>query len=246
MRRLDTFMLLDAWDRGHTLPADAWALWLLDAALAQTQTGAPADDVRFWPVGMRDRELLRLRAAQFGARLEGLAGCPLCGASAEFELTADALVAAPSTPGTAQFDIDGLRVEYRPVNTDDLLAIDPTADVDSVANALFDRCVMMTGHDGATLSASSVPPAVRVAVNERLERADPQADVRLHIQCPACAHEWQAGFDIVSFLWKEVADWARRTLGDVHELASAYGWSQAEILALSPSRRQYYLGMLTP
>jgi hypothetical protein len=244
MRRLDTFVLIDAWDRGHTLPADAWALWLLGTALAQA--GRPADDLRYWPIGMRDRELLRLRAAQFGARLEGLAGCPLCGVNAEFELPADALIAAPSSMGAAQFDIEGLRVECRPVNTDDLLAIDARADVESVANALFDRCVVVTGHDDLPLCASSVPAAVRVAVNDHLERADPQADLRLHIQCPACAHEWQAGFDIVSFLWKELADWARRLLGEVHELASAYGWSEAEILALRPCRRQYYLGMLTP
>lgn len=244
MRRLDTFVLIDAWDRGHTLPADAWALWLLGAALAQA--GRPADDLRYWPVGMRDRELLRLRAAQFGARLEGLAGCPRCGANTEFALPADALIATPSSIGAVQFDIEGLRVECRPVNTDDLLAIDASADVESVANVLFDRCVVVTGQDGATLCASSVSPAVRVAVNDQLERADPQADLRLHIQCPACAHEWQAGFDIVSFLWAEVADWARRLLGEVHELASAYGWSEAEILALRPSRRQYYLGMLTP
>ncbi|MBC8737674.1 phage baseplate protein [Paraburkholderia sp. UCT31] len=236
-------MLIDAWDRGHMLPADAWALWLLGKALAQE--GRSADDLCYWPVGVRDRELLRLREAQFGARLEGLAGCPRCGADAEFELPADALIAAPSGIGAAQFDIEGLRVECRPVNTDDLLAIDAGADVESVADALFDRCVVVTGQDGVRLCAGSVPSAVRVAVNDYLERADPQADLRLHIQCPACGHEWQAGFDIVSFLWKEVSDRVRRLLGEVHELASAYGWSEAEILALRPSRRQYYLGMLT-
>jgi hypothetical protein len=33
-------------------------------------------------------------------------------------------------------------------------------------------------------------------------------------------------------------------LRDVHELASAYGWRESEILALSPQRRQAYLELV--
>ena len=35
--------------------------------------------------------------------------------------------------------------------------------------------------------------------------------------------------------------WARATLLDVHLLATAYGWSEPEVLALSALRRRYYL-----
>ena len=35
--------------------------------------------------------------------------------------------------------------------------------------------------------------------------------------------------------------WARRTLRDVHVLARAYGWREADVLALSPTRRQIYV-----
>ena len=64
---------------------------------------------------------------------------------------------------------------------------------------------------------------------------DPLADVRLNLHCPDCAQEWEAGFDIVSFIWAELNAWARRLLGEVHELALTYGWSEAEILADFPS-----------
>jgi hypothetical protein len=31
---------------------------------------------------------------------------------------------------------------------------------------------------------------------------------------------------------------------DVHTLASAYGWSESEILSLNPARREFYLEMV--
>ena len=40
--------------------------------------------------------------------------------------------------------------------------------------------------------------------------------------------------------WLEIDAWARRTLRDVHALASAYAWSERDVLALSPTRRTLY------
>ncbi len=37
---------------------------------------------------------------------------------------------------------------------------------------------------------------------------------------------------------------AKRLLSEVHALASAYGWSEREILGLSVARREFYLGMV--
>ena len=62
--------------------------------------------------------------------------------------------------------------------------------------------------------------------------------------CPACTFTWSEPFDIVTFFWAEIDAWARRLLADVHVLASSYGWSERDILALSPVRRQYYLEMV--
>ncbi len=55
---------------------------------------------------------------------------------------------------------------------------------------------------------------------------------------------FSVAFDIVSFLWNELNAWAIRTLREVHILASAYGWSETDILAMSPWRRQFYLEVL--
>jgi hypothetical protein len=64
------------------------------------------------------------------------------------------------------------------------------------------------------------------------------------MSCPACQHEWLAMFDILSFFWTEIEAWAYRTLRQVHTLASAYGWREADVLAISAWRRQRYLEMV--
>ena len=71
--------------------------------------------------------------------------------------------------------------------------------------------------------------------------ADPMAEIHLVLDCPCCQHKWEAPFDIVAFLWREISAAARRLLREVHTIASAYGWTETEILALSPARRRIYL-----
>ena len=82
-------------------------------------------------------------------------------------------------------------------------------------------------------------------VAEAMAQVDSQADVQLDLVCPSCGHQWQATFDIVSFFWSEINAWAYRVLHEVHTLASAYGWREADILALDPGRRQFYLQLVS-
>src|SRR5262249_55645931 len=61
------------------------------------------------------------------------------------------------------------------------------------------------------------------------------------LRAPACGHGWQADLDVGAFVLAEVDAHAARLLGEVHGLAHAYGWSEADILALSTARRRRYL-----
>ena len=79
------------------------------------------------------------------------------------------------------------------------------------------------------------------AVEESLASADPLAETRLALSCPSCQREWEDALDVGRFLWAEVESRARRVLWEVHTLASAYGWSESESLALSDARRAMYL-----
>jgi hypothetical protein len=49
---------------------------------------------------------------------------------------------------------------------------------------------------------------------------------------------------VVAYFWSEINAWAYRLLGEVHSLASAYGWREEDILAMSPWRRHVYLEMV--
>ncbi|MBI0381241.1 hypothetical protein JBE27_34525, partial [Streptomyces albiflaviniger] len=91
------------------------------------------------------------------------------------------------------------------------------------------------------LPAAELPEPVQRRLAEAAERADPAADVTLSVACPECGEATRAELDIASYLWAELDHWARDLLLDVHLLATAYGWSEPQILALSPLRRRYYL-----
>ena len=47
--------------------------------------------------------------------------------------------------------------------------------------------------------------------------------------------------DVASFVWEELDGWARRLLQDVAVLARAFGWTEEDGVALSPTRREAYL-----
>jgi hypothetical protein len=78
-------------------------------------------------------------------------------------------------------------------------------------------------------------------IGDRLAEADPLAEILLNFDCPACKENFAEPLDLASFFWSALDARVRRLLADVHALASAYGWSEAEILALSSQRRNFYL-----
>jgi len=182
-----------------------------------------------------------LREALFGSRLEAAVSCPECGERLELVFT-PADITPPVRPvrqEVGRLSIEGYDLTYRVPNTADLLALGGSGS----RPELLDRCVEAS-RGGEVIRGSHLPEAVSNAVSEAMAHADPQADVRIAMVCPACSHQWSALFDIFSFLWSEIEDWAVETLREVHALASAYGWTEREVLALSPRRRRMYLDMV--
>src|SRR5262249_27105127 len=127
---------------------------------------------------------------------------------------------------------------FRLPTSRDLAQVAHEPDPRLAAIRLLDRC--RTGMDtSATWSEQELDE-----IGERMAPADPLAETRLALVCPGCGHAWDATLDIAAFLWEEIEARARRTLFEVHTLASAYGWSEAQILALSASRRALYVEMV--
>ena len=106
---------------------------------------------------------------------------------------------------------------------------------------LLARCII-AAHDGDhALAVDELEPAVLDAIAVAMADADPQADVELDLTCPACDGRWNDTFDIVAYLWLELEAWAIGMFEAVAALASAFGWSEREILSLSAWRRSRYL-----
>lgn len=87
-------------------------------------------------------------------------------------------------------------------------------------------------------------PALIDELESQMEALDPAADIRLAMRCTDCGHAWDAVLDVGACFWDELGSRAHQLLEAVHRLASAYGWREAEILALSPARRAAYLNMI--
>jgi hypothetical protein len=236
---MHTAELLGVWERGGPASHGERALLLLSVAQPQ----AVADAGAGWTVGQRDRALFALREELFGARLTALATCPRCGEPLEMEFqTADVVVdEALQAPPPLSLEQSGYRVTYRPPTAEDLAVMAQEFNGDEAQRWLLGRCVLDARRDQDACSVAELPASVLRAVADGMAAADPQADVELALTCPACSHQWQAPFDIVSFLWRELDAWARRTLAEVATLASALGWSEQDILALTPWRRRHYL-----
>jgi hypothetical protein len=105
---------------------------------------------------------------------------------------------------------------------------------------LAERCIPGV-EDAAPLSDSAIDAISRV-----LGELDPDAEILIDLICPGCGHEWQTAFDVPDFIWREVAAEARRLMHEVVALAEAFGWSEAEILAMPTGRRRLYVEQASP
>ncbi len=242
MRPLSAPELLHAWEGGHDQPLTSRALLLLAYACPDESW----DDLAALPVGRRDARLLTLREWRLGPRLSCLARCPTCGESLELNFTVDdvRVEAAPAAESDLNLQVEGYELSFRLPDSTDLAALHDADDGAAARRSLLDRAVLSARRNGRKHPVSRLPAAALDAVVRRMAEVDPQADVHTVLTCPACTHSWQATFDIVSFFWAEIENWAHRMLRDVHRLASAYGWREADVLALSPRRRQLYLEMV--
>jgi C4-type Zn-finger protein len=223
---------LDVWEAGLTMTPAARALLLLDAA-GHLDAGG-------WPIGRRDQTLVRAYLAA-NRSLAAVADCPACGEQLDLDLDPSELGTAYVAEVPVTVECDGYRVVARLPTGADLVRLPVSESPDVLRAELLGRCVVSAEQAGTAVEPSMLPESVVVAVESALEQADPGADVQLVMSCAACGAEWPESFDVVRFVWTSVESAARRLAIDVHVLAQAYGWAEAEILGLSSFRRHLYL-----
>ncbi|MER6347913.1 hypothetical protein ACWC10_03875 [Streptomyces sp. NPDC001595] len=240
-RRLTEANVLDVWESGLGGTPAARALLLASMAAPSGQ------DVADLPLSALNALLLELRCGAFGEQLPCVTDCPACGESLDVTVStaelwalgaARAATAAEgghtAEPATGTLTAHGMEVTFRALTGRDVRAVDPAAP--RARQRLLRRCVL-----SVSPPADDVPDEVLEGVARQLPRLDPGADPVFALDCPQCRHRWDAPLDIADHLWTDVSGYAQRLLHEVHALARAYGWTEADVLAVSPVRRQFYL-----
>ncbi len=225
MAALSARDLLDLWEAcvpRSPLDRAVYMLWASGEAGA-----AEAADV---PVAARDRALLALRKAQLGEQLDIVAECPNCAAELELSVPADDLIDAITPPRVAQIAVGGATIDIPPLTSADL-AVGAGVDADALPDLFRDRLV------------GDVPAGDRDAVDAAIEAQAEASELRLSLTCAECDHAWTEPWDVAGHVWTELDLQARRTMGEVAELARAYGWSEDQSLMISAHRRAAYLDM---
>ncbi|EKV00401.1 hypothetical protein Lepto7375DRAFT_2514 [Leptolyngbya sp. PCC 7375] len=242
MKGLTAANLLTVWEQGISQSAAQRGLLLLMAACPDQSP----EQLAQISIGQRDNHLLTLREQTLGSQLVSVVNCPSCNSNLELNFTVSDIRQPPILEPSSGLLLatEEYEIEFRLPNSLDLHAVEQMSDVSQAAQQILERCILSAHYQGQPVSPDHIPPRINQALLEKMEQIDQQADIQLAVSCPDCGHQWQAPFDILSFFWQELTAWAQRILRDVHQLASAYGWREADILAMSPQRRQFYLEMI--
>lgn len=230
---------IDALDRSQALAPMLRPAALLDSVRGQH---ADHDSALLWPVGRRDAHLLDLIEALLGPQMQAVTRCPQCHEPLELSLhTADLRLPDRALPSPLEVVHGDHLLRARLPNSHDLAHAAQAPDLATARRLLRQACVVVAQQNGRPVPVDTLPDAVMEQLDQAMNAADPQAQTELNLLCPACAHQWHDLFDVASFLLDSLEHWAERCLDQVHTLAQAYGWSEAQILALSPARRARYL-----
>jgi hypothetical protein len=206
------------------------------------------------PIGQRDALLLRSRELTFGTQLQGVVDCPACQEQLELEFDTRSLqISDRALPDLETMETQtpnlslterNYQITFRLPTSADLVPYTSAQDVMEARQKIVEACLLSIQQNSQMISVHELPSELLLTLIERMDEADPYANLKLSADCPACHHSWWIVFDIVSYFWKEISSWAARLMSEVHVLAAAYGWQEKEILAMSAWRRQRYLELI--
>jgi hypothetical protein len=228
--------LLDLWETAWPLAPAVRARALANASGNVSALGAAPS------LGAQHAALLNLRARLFGPSLALRAGCPRCQGALDFKVDVDTLLhAQPSMPETAELSLGTKRVVFRALGPNDLTGLPDGISEQVLARQLFERCVIEAFDGEDRVAPESLGAEVQSAIAKRLEAIDPDASLGFSLKCPDCDLGFEAALDPAAVVWSELRHAAEQLLADVVALAGAFGWREAEVLAMPPARRGAYL-----
>ena len=232
---------MQIWERGRREHPVDRALTIL-AVLSER----PRRELAEMSLERRDSELLAWRARLFGDAIVGYSDCPGCGCAVDVSLRVDG-VEVPDDRFVVP--VAGRELVVRMPTSLDLAAVANCESVAEARLALVRRCVEgapgpgggANGERGSGQPGPAPDEGLVAIVEAELDRRAGISGGTVQVVCPECGHEWPLELDVGAFAWREIEILASRLLHDVDTLARRYGWSEQEILHLSPDRRRFYL-----
>jgi hypothetical protein len=243
---------------GDDMAAVASPIHRASALLARCVTSCevPRENERWLgELAMGDREalLLEIRRLTFGDRIPCTLKCPSCSQLMDFELQAQQLLLSiPESAAEFQeetFLVSGTRwlVRFRIPRVSDLEAAleNGASKPEDAACRVLRRCIAWVRRESDGLvPASEWSAELEEQISVRMAELDPQAEINLHLECPACEHAFSSTFDTADYFFRELESREKDLLHDVHRLALAYHWSETDILRLTLRKRKLYLELL--
>jgi hypothetical protein len=223
-----------------------------------TAVGSPKDPGWVHEIALGDRELLLLHILRltFGNRIPCTLKCPACMEFMDFELHADQLL-LPDTASAEQSHQEAFvaddalwQVRFRVPRASDVeAAIAGGRSTAEAAVTVLRQCVEEvcrdTGGGGHKRAVPDRWPAeLDTQIAARLAEIDPQAEIVLQLDCPACGNHFSTIFDTADYLFRELEAREGQLFYDVHRLAIAYHWSEEDILRMTLRKRKQYLKLV--
>lgn len=231
--------LLNLWERARALSP-------LDCALALVRLSDADDDLDAAALspGARDRMLLEMHAAIFGDALNMSCECAGCGAQLELNSQVSALLDAAAL-GASDLDarslqFEDLQVSVRLPNSRDLAVALDQPSPEARYRKLLSSCIVSVQRGLASIGCDELNDLEKARIAEYIGELDPLAEIAFRPACPECGESFRAYLDVGQFVWEELQQKARALFDEIHVLATAYGWTEREILQLSALRRTAY------
>ncbi len=210
-------VILDIYGRGMTAdPVDRAALLC----------AAGGGDVNALSIGDVDRTIWSWFTSLFDGPQEAVMICSECGEEVEFTFP-DSFALPDRLSGREQLNVSHKGQSY---------AVQFPKLEDLRGGALKRSVICETAPWG--------DPDFEAAAQKALLEHDPALRVELKLECAICGAVQVQPLDVAGFAWARIEQAARCVVQEVAKLARAFGWSEAELTAMTPSRRALYLAEL--
>ena len=203
---------------------------LLDRLITRVNDAGGLVDTSTLSVSEHDRLLTAIFTRLYGDKADCHAACGSCGEAFEFELPLDRILTeqAEEAARWGEPDAEGWwtaeqGVRFRAPTASEALV----TDVDSL------RALCLEGE-----------PPDSFDLEAALAGAAPTLSLDVAVTCPHCDTAQNARFDIARHLARSLQRELPFLLREAHLIASTYGWSHGEIMALSRNDRRAFAGLI--